>query len=410
MADGLRLGYVVKRYPRFSETFIVNEILAHERAGVPVHIFAVRRVNEPHFQSIVGEVRAPVSYISDSVPKAEIFWGTLQAGAAAISDFWAKLDGVAGADVADVQQGIQLAMAAREAGITHLHAHFATIATRIAQLAAHFADIPYSFTGHAKDLFHADVDSEALRSRMMDAQAVVTVSDFNRRWLSSQHGNAGSRAIRIYNGLRLKDFPYFSPFERPRKIIAVGRLVEKKGLDVLIEACAQLKEAGARFECEIIGDGPLNEHLRSMIARLGLDDRVTMRGALPRTEVSKAFISSAVCAVPCVIAADGDRDGLPTVVVEAMALGTPCVATDVTGLPEIVRDGKTGLIVRQGDPKALAAALGTLLDDPDLRTKLSEGARDLIEAEFDVDSNAAELRAIFSRCVGSRGVPLRARA
>lgn len=394
MADNLCLGYVVKRYPRFSETFVVNEILAHERAGVPIRIFAVRRVNEPHFQPIIGDVRAPVTYISDSAPKADGFWAALRAGRSQLPDFWAKLDAVRTADPAEVQQGIDLAIAAREAGVTHLHAHFATIATRIAQLAAHFADISFSFTGHAKDLFHHDVDAAALQSRMNDATAVVTVSDFNAAWLRAWHGPAADRVTRIYNGLQLAHFPYRSPQDRPPSIVAVGRLVEKKGFDVLLRACALLKARGVSFDCQIIGEGPLGEALRAQVATFGLDDVVVMPGALPRPDVAAAFGVAAACVLPCVIAADGDRDGLPTVLVEAMALGTPCISTDVTGIPELVRHRDTGLCVAQNDPVALADAIARLLRDGGLRARLAKRARALIEAEFDVDRNAAMLRHI----------------
>lgn len=408
MVDPLHIGYVVKRYPRFSETFIVNEILAHERAGVPIHIFAVRRVNEPYFQPILGEVRSPVTYISDSAPKADGFWMTMKSGAASLPGFWRALDGVQSADTADIQQAVQLAIHARELGITHLHAHFATIATRIAQLAAYFAGISYSFTGHAKDIFHENVDPDVLREKMVKASAVVTVSDFNLDWLHANHGIAAHDVTRIYNGLQLSDFPYEAPTDRPRKIVAVGRLVEKKGFDVLIEACALLKAHGVPFECKIVGEGPQGEQLHAMIDRLALGEHVRLLGALPRHQVIAAFREAAVSVMPCVIAEDGDRDGLPTVLIEAMALGTPCVGTDVTGIPEIVRDGETGLCVRPRDPEALADALERLLGNPALRTQLAERGRALIEAEFDVDRNAAQLRTLFGSGVQTMSEGLRA--
>jgi glycosyltransferase involved in cell wall biosynthesis len=196
--------------------------------------------------------------------------------------------------------------------------------------------------------------------------------------------------------------------ERPRKIIAVGRLVEKKGFDVLIEACALLNARGVPCECDIIGEGPQGEQLRAMIDELALGAHVRLLGALPRPQVVAAFRQAAVSVMPCVIAEDGDRDGLPTVLIEAMALGTPCVGTDVTGIPEIVRDGETGLCVRQRDPVALADAIERLLGDLALRAQLAERGRALIEAEFDVDRNAALLRALFSSSAQTMGAGLRA--
>jgi colanic acid/amylovoran biosynthesis glycosyltransferase len=373
----MRIGYVVKRYPRFSETFIVNEILAHERTGVPVHIFAVRRVNEPQFQSILGQVRSPVHYISDSTPKAEGLWNALKAGARALPGFWDTLEGFANEELPDVLQAVQLAIAARSAGVTHLHAHFATVATTVARMAARFAGIGYSVTAHAKDM-------------------------------AREHNVHPPHVSRIYNGLWLDEFPYDSPAGRPRHIVAVGRLVEKKGFADLVEACALLHRRGEQFTCEIIGDGPQRADLEARIAALRLAGRVRLAGALPRPDVVRALQSAAVSALPCIVADDGDRDGLPTVLVEAMALGTPCVSTDVTGVPEVVRHGETGLCVAQRDPSALAEALDQLLNDPVLREHLAGNARTMIERDFDVDRNAEQLRALFMAADGAVVQPLRA--
>lgn len=392
----MHIGYVVKRYPRFSETFIVNEILAHERAQVPVMIFAVRRVNEPYFQSILGQVRSPVRYISDSTPKAETLWSTLKSGAKVLPEFWTNLQAFEDEDLPDVLQAVQLAIAARDAGITHLHAHFATVATTVARMAARFAGIGYSVTAHAKDIFHVDIDAQKLRRKLSDARGVVTVSDFNVDYLMGEHGLRPPHLSRIYNGLWLDEFRFSAPGTRPRHIVAVGRLVEKKGFLDLVDACAALDRQGTDFTCEIIGDGPQRPQLEARIAALGLTRRVRLAGALPRPEVAKALQSAAVSALPCIVADDGDRDGLPTVLVEAMALGTPCVSTDVTGVPEVVRHDETGLMVPQRDPAALAEALAALLDDPARRDRLAGNARAMVEADFDVERNAALLREIFA--------------
>ena len=407
-SEPLRVGYVVKRYPRFSETFIVNEILAHERAGMPLHIFAVRRVNEPHFQSILAQVRSPVTYISDSAPKADAVWATLRQAKAILPSLWPTLARMDVAEVANLHQAVLLAIEVRKHGIEHLHAHFGTVATTIARLAAGFAGISYSFTAHAKDIFHADVDRDALRDKLRDAAAVVTVSEFNCAWLREHYGAAADGVQRIYNGLDLATFGYRSPADRPRNILAVGRLVEKRGFDTLIEACAVLRARGVGFHCTIIGDGLSWDSLNALVNRHGLGELVTLAGSRPQSDVIAALQNAAVFAAPCVVAADGDRDGLPTVVVEAMALGTPCVTTDVTGLSEIVRDGETGLLVAQHAPDALATALARVLDDGALRVRLAEEARRQVERGFDVDTNAAELRATFGEAIDGRAATLRA--
>ena len=388
------LGYVVKRYPRFSETFIVNEILAHERAGVPVHIFALRRVNETHFQSILSQVRSPVTYIPDNIPKVDAFWDALNDARAELPELWPAIEKLGPSEALDVHQAVGLALKVRELGISHIHAHFGTVATTVARLAARFANLSYTFTAHAKDIFHADVDTAALRTKLADAASVVTVSDFNVTWIRECYG-AEVPVRRIYNGLDLKAFPYRSPEDRPPHILSVGRLVEKKGFDTLVDACAALRDRGVPFACTIIGEGPLREGLVGKVEDYGLAEHVTLVGNRPQSDVIAALHRAAVFAAPCVLAGDGDRDGLPTVLVEAMALGTPCVSTDVTGIPELVRDGDTGLLVPQSDPVTLADALARLLRDANLRLEVAVSARRLIEKDFDVDRNAAELRSLF---------------
>jgi glycosyltransferase involved in cell wall biosynthesis len=177
--------------------------------------------------------------------------------------------------------------------------------------------------------------------------------------------------------------------------VGVGRLVEKKGFVDLIEACAILADEGRTFTCQIVGTGEKEVELRMRIAHLGLEDRVELLGPRPQSELVRLVHDAAVLAAPCVVGADGNRDGLPTVLLEAMALGTPCVSTDVTGIPEVIRGGETGLVVSQGDPGALAAAIGRLLQETDLRVRLADRARRLVEAKFDVNRNAAQLREVF---------------
>jgi len=407
--DSRPIGYVVKRYPRYSETFIVTEILAHEAAGVPIEIFALRPPCDTHFQDAIARVRAPVTYIpSDGVRTAE-FWATLQRAAQCLSGVWTTLAEAAHEDVRDVWQAAILAEYVATRDIRHLHAHFATAPTGVARLAARMAGITYSFTAHAKDIFGPDVRHDDLRRKLDDASAAITVSDYNLQFLRSTYGAAAATARRVYNGLPLQEFPYTSPGVRQPVILAVGRLVEKKGFADLVDACAVLARPGRDFRCDIIGAGPLEAHLRERIASAGLSGRVHLLGPRPRTDVTRHLQEAAVFAAPCVVSADGDRDGLPTVLLEAMAVGTPTVATDVTGIPELVRHGSTGLIVGQHDPVQLASALDQLLGDAELRVSLATAARALIEDRFDVRRNAREVRDLFD-CAVATGAPLMKKA
>ena len=394
--DGpLRVGYVVKRYPRYSETFIVAEISAHEAAGVEVEIFSLFPPNDTHFQDAIARVRAPVRYLPSHGVKAADLWAALEEAAATVPGLWGELEAARGEDALSVCQAAMIACEVRRRATGHLHAHFASSAATVARLASRFAKVPYTFTAHAKDIFHESVRPDDLRRKLGDAAAVITVSDYNRDYLTRTYGSAAARVRRVYNGLDLEQFPFASPAERPPRIAAVGRLVEKKGFTDLVEACAILRDRGLPFRCEIVGTGPLELALQALVQRLGLQERVQLLGPRPRSEVIEHIRSAAVLAAPCVIGSDGDRDGLPTVLLEAMALGTPCVSTEVTGIPELLQPSEAGLAVPQHDPPALAAALERLLGDPALRVRLARHARRRVEAEFDIRRTAARLRMIF---------------
>jgi colanic acid/amylovoran biosynthesis glycosyltransferase len=399
----MKVAYVVKRYPRYSETFIVNEILAHEAAGLEVEIFSLLYPEDGHFQDAISRVRAPVTYLPAKGLKAQDLWGALSEAGELFPGLWASLEDARGEDVRYVYQAAVLAREARRRGITHLHAHFATASTTVARLAGGFAGIPYTFTAHAKDIFHESVRGDDLQRKLRDAAAVVTVSDYNVAYLRDAF-SAPDDVRRIYNGLDLERYPYEAPEERAPLIVAVGRLVEKKGFWDLISACEVLARAGHDFGCRIIGAGEQEPELRDLISRLGLQGKVELTGPLPQREVIRHVREAAAFAAPCVVGSDGNRDGLPTVLLEAMALGTPCVSTDVTGIPEVLRDGETGLMVPQRDPAALAGALARLFGDAGLRTFLAGRARRRIEAHFDARRNAAMLRRVFEEAGSPTGV------
>lgn len=390
-----RVGYVVKRYPRFSETFIVNEILAHEAAGMEIEILALRAPCDTHFQDQISRVRAPVHYVPGGSVKASTFWNQLKDSGELFPHLWTTLEEFHHEDAATVYQAILLARVVQAKKIDHLHAHFATSAASVARLAARLAEIPYTITAHAKDIFHESVQPDDLSRKLSDAAAVITVSDYNEQYLREMYGSAARNVQRIYNGLSLDEFPFQPPSDRPAMIVSVGRLVEKKGFDDLIEACAILASRNLEFKCQLIGGGDLEESLRAQVERLNLQSRVELLGPRPQSEVRRRIHESAVLAAPCVVGNDGNRDGLPTVLLEAMALGTPCISTGVTGIPEIIHHERTGLLVPQHDPTALADAIERLLADAELRLRLADRARAVIETDFDIHRNSARLRWIF---------------
>lgn len=408
-----RLGYVLKVYPRFSETFVVAELWGREEAGADVEVFSLRPPVDGRFHDTLAAVRAPVTYLRHDGLRVADLWDTLRQAVAELPRLPATLPLLAQAEGDQAAQALELALLVRRRGITHLHAHFASVATTVARLAARLAGVPYSFTAHAKDLFHQDVSLDDLATKVRDAHHVVTVCDFNLRWLRDRLGSDARRVHRVYNGLDLAAFPYTTPLGRPRQVVAVGRFVEKKGFGDLVDAVALLARRGVDVRCTIAGTGPLWPEVQAQVVRQGLTDRVALPGALTRPEVARLVGSAAVLAAPCVVGADGNQDALPTVLLEAMALGTPCVSTDVGGIPEVVRPGVTGLVVPPHDPGRLADALGALLDDPALGCRLAGAARELVVAQFDVRRQGRALQELLvgagtaSAAAGIRaGVPL----
>lgn len=401
--DDVRVAYVTKMFPRFSETFILTELLQVEALGIDVEVVSLRPPIDGRFHAGLAELRAPVTYLTSSGIRAGDLWDELAAGSDELDDLGRHLPELLRLDVRDALQSVQLARLIRRRGFTHLHAHFATAGTGVARLAARIAGITYGFTAHAKDIFHAEVDADDLRRKLRDAADVVTVSDFNLRFLTAEFGDDARAVRRVYNGLDLTGFAFASPADRPAVIAAVGRLVEKKGFGDLLEAAALLLAEGRDIEVVLVGSGALEADLRALGERLGLGARLRMPGGLPQHRVAEIVGGAAVFAAPCVVGEDGNRDGLPTVLLEAMALGTPCVATPVTGIPEVIEHEVTGLLVPERDPSALAAALGRLLDDGDLRVGLAKSARDLIETEFDTRRQASLVAQGFA---GSRSTAM----
>ncbi|SDS03557.1 glycosyltransferase [Microlunatus soli] len=396
-----RIGYLMKMFPRFSETFIVTEILALEAQGREVEIFSLRTPTDGRFHPDLARITAPVQYLQPGTVKAEQLWTAL----AGYRDAVGPLDDdqlreLLRVPPREAAQALDLARAVRSRRITHLHAHFGSVATTVARLAARLSGIGYSFTAHAKDIFHTEVDEADLGQKIAEAQAVITVSDYNLQDLTRRFSPAAGRVRRIYNGIDLQRFRYAAADDGrrpagPVRIAAVGRLVEKKGFDDLIAAAALLDRRGVDFRLEIAGTGPLSEPLAAMIMGEGLADRVRLLGALPQNEVRRLVSSAAVFAAPCKVGADGNRDGLPTVLLEAMALGTTCVSTPVTGIPEVVDHRRTGLLVPESDPEALAEALTELITDPALAAALADAARARIEADFDAERQASRIAALF---------------
>jgi glycosyltransferase involved in cell wall biosynthesis len=251
----------------------------------------------------------------------------------------------------------------------------------------------YSVTAHAKDIYHEQVKHDDLRRKLGSALFVATVSEGNRSYLDGiLNGNARVRVVPNSVDLRRLGVPP-ARHPEPGLVVTVARLVEKKGLPDLVDGCGLLAQRGVPVRLEVAGDGPLRSELEAKAAASGLD--AIFHGALPHEQVRALYERATAFCLPCVVATTGDRDGLPTSVLESMALGVPVVTTGVNGLEETVIDGVTGLIVPEHDPAALADALERLLADPELGARLAEQGRRHVEDGFTLERSVSILRSLF---------------
>ncbi len=407
----LRVAYIVKRYPRLSETFVMNEILEQERQGTEVHIVSLKKPDEGRFHADLARVRAGVTYLPGyilpslgRVAGANWRWFRRHPGRYLTALGLALKGGDRHPLSAFLKAGIVADLVVRHE-IELLHAHFATGAAFTAMLASCLTGVPYGFTAHARDLFGEHVDRRALRRKIARASYVVAVTEETRHFLRDIAGNQpGGRILRIVNGVS----PRLLMRPAPRLpggvplVLGVGRLVEKKGFDLLLAAAATLKERGTSFRLAIAGDGPLRRRLEEKASSLGVP--VRFLGALPQSQVLRAMRGSRVVVLPAVIAADGDRDALPTVLLEAQALGRPVISTRLTGIPEIVADGETGILIECGPPAemtaALAAAIDLLLVDRGLAARLGAAGRRRMVDSFDLSQSVRALRACMAEAAG----------
>ncbi len=398
-ANGRHLAYVLKRFPRISETFVAAELIELERQGELVTVYAVSKPAEAFSHGFLDELRARVIYLPyRPIREPARVARALARQARRRPRAWLR---AAGAGMRRpslgawrlVLQATVLRDEMEQAGIDHAHAHFATSAADLASLVWHMDGPSYSVTAHAKDIWHEQVRHDDLRRKLGRALFVATVSEQNRGYLASILDGA-VRVQVVPNSVDLRRMG--EPLVRvpePLLVVSVARLVEKKGLDDLVAACGILRAREVPVRLEIAGDGPLRAELAAAASAAGLGD--VLRGALPHEQVRELFRRASVFCLPCVVASSGDRDGLPTSVLEAMALGVPVVTTDVNGLSETVIDGETGLSVPEHDPAALADALERVLGDPELATRLADQARAHVEQGFSLEQSVKVLRTLF---------------
>lgn len=398
------VGYFIKMFPRLSETFILNEILELERNGVEVVIFSIKKPNEGRFHSQVADIKAKVFYLDDLDTKKWQHWiGAEWPQLSPVrSNIWQLLDEtLESKDFRRMDWIWWSAWAAAQSlrlGLSHLHAHFATLPSTMAYLVHRISGIPFTFTAHAKDIFVYDTESHLLEEKAEAASAIVTVTNFNLRYLKEKLPGLDHGKIRVvHNGINIEHFQLAgSPSREENLIIAVGRLVIKKGFNYLLEACSLLKERGVPFRCVIVGDGNEKENLHEQCRTLQLEEEVEFAGPMNLDEVASLMGKATIMCLPCVQAPDSNVDALPTVLLEALACGTPIISTKISGVPEIVTSGEDGLLVEPEDPGSLSREIERLLSSKQLQEKFAQKGRLKAAEKFDLHKNVRQLLQVFS--------------
>ena len=397
----VRICYFLKKYPTISETFLVNEMVELERQGIHVTIVAKKDSGLTVVHEKVKALQAPICYLPSSSDLGANAWSARALATHGAEATTVNRDVLRGELTADehatlIQAGL-ISPYLKTLGIQHIHAHFATWAATAASYVNRITGIPYSFTAHARDIYHQQVNPRRLAEKIAGAKFVITVSDFNKRFLENvlRSQRMSGTVIRLYNGIDFEQFQTEQSEKEPNLIVSVGRLVPKKGFRYLLEACKLLKEQGVPFHCTIIGEGDERHNLEAQLRQHALDKDVTLLGAKTQTEVKKWIQRATVFVLPCIVDDHGDRDGLPTVLLEAMALGTPVISTRVTGIPEIIEHGKTGCLVGEKDSHELAQTIHQLLGSESRRTRLSAAALAKVRQDFDVTTNVTRLKEYF---------------
>lgn len=393
----MQWAYLFERFPSFTQTFCYREVAEILRQGLAPWIYSIRHPRDEPGQDFPAGLTERVRYLPE---EGDLFteFGWLMRCNRLQPRLQEVARGIKGShDSGRVQEAGWLGGPMQTAGIGHVHAHFAGLAARTAYWLQRYYGIGYSFTAHANDVFCApDPDLPVpLDELVRRAKFVVTVSDFSAAQLRERFPLAARKIFRVYNGIDTGAFPQARPAANPPRIVSVGRYIEKKGFGDLIAACGMLRDRGVEFECQIVGEGPLESELAAAIDRADLRGRVELTGPKSISEVAALLGTARVFALACVEEAGGGMDNLPTVIAEAMAAGLPVVSTTLAGVPEMVVDGKTGLLVPPRLPEQLADALERLLANPGLARQFGRRGRRRARKLFEVRNTARQFKRLL---------------
>jgi len=403
----VKIAYLAPEIPALSATFVYKEILALQQLNVDVVCFSVHKPHDVAAGTALGALKKKTSILYQSSTFAVIkshlklllktpthYFSTLLKLVNDIVSVGIFSRNALGLVFRFFYAG-RLAEQLSEQQCQHLHIHFAHVPTDIGMYAACLADIPFSVTAHANDIFER---GWLLTQKVERCAFFATISEFNRRYLLELGVDADKLKI-IRCGVDAKQFSTRNNFVSAErlKIGTVGRLVEKKGVDTLIKAAALIKQQGLHCDLLIAGSGPLDDELRKLVESLALSStEVQFLGAMPNTEVAAFIQSLDIFILPCKQDSNGDMDGVPVVLMEAMLSGVPVISTELSGIPELVVNKETGLLVVQNDEVALAGAITLMLSDDNLRGAMQKQAIIKVSQEFSLLGNAEKLKQLFS--------------
>jgi colanic acid/amylovoran biosynthesis glycosyltransferase len=388
-----KFGYLFERFPAFTQTFCAREVAELYRQGTAPPVYSIRRPTETRPSNIPLE-DIPVYYLPET--NSLEFKIRTKLISSRLKGLWSGSGDLR--DKGRFREAAYLGQRLQKAEISHVHVHFAGLASRTAWWIKRLFGITYSFTGHANDIFCPKPDQRVgLIDLVREASFVVVVSDFSANWLRRDFPESAGKIHRIYNGLDLSVFKPTVPGGRPVRLLSVGRLIEKKGFRVLIDACRLLRSSGFHFACQIVGEGPERNRLHELVQRYQLSGMVRLMGPLPQTELVEILAQSSIFVFPAIRDSSGDSDNLPTVLIEAMASSLPIVATEVAGIPEIVQRYENGILVPEKDPARLAEAIRVIAGDEALLERLGRASRRIAEEKFALSNTVGQLKSLFGQ-------------
>jgi len=403
------IAYVVSRFPRVTETFVLQEMLELQRTGQPVLIYPLLRVQQPVRHPEVEELIPKVHYspfLSTPILLANWYWlrksprTYIRVFFSALKGCWGSANLFFGA-LGILPKSAHLARLMKERGILHVHAHFATHPALAAWIIFHLSGITYSFTAHAHDIF---VHTQMLPEKVRSALFVVTISRFNKDYLLKLAPDSPEEKIKVIHcGIDLETYRLAVHSQKDSfQILCVASLEPYKGIEYLLRACRILKEKGLQFHCIIVGEGRERKNLETSISHYGIADFVRLLGAQSHEVVVNLIMESDIFVLPSIVAPDKRMEGIPVALMEAMAGGLPVIASNLSGISELVQPDHNGVLVSGGDYQALADAVYKLASDWKLREEMGKWGRETVAAGFQLSPNVAALRAEFQKILHNR--------